>query len=584
MSLVVILIITFACCNLTTWITHNQKALDADSPASITEVPEESTDIIILPTEEPIELVTEDEASVEDAPTLPEVTPEPDMDPDTWDYIRGGDYNMLYTEKEETPKVMPYEVHVNKQMNCITVYKRTKKGTYTKAVKSMVCSAGTDTPLGTFQTSNKYYWKAMIHDVWAQYATRITGQILFHSVPYETHEKDTLITNYYNRLGSTASAGCIRLSVIDAKWLMENCPSGTTVVISNSSDPGPLGKPSALRIPLNCVWDPTDPDTRNPWNSGETTITGVKDRTIERGSKVDFYSGIIAYDIFSNQMSKDNIKITTKLDVSELGEYKVKYSYTDSNGKTVKEKAIYTVVDTTGPTIAGIADTLYTKDVSTITEASILKMITVTDNGYPLNKDEVASITMNPSAISIQAKDEYGNETTKSISIIEDAKPPIIELKKNLEYEYPISEIITEKWAKKRLSKVTDNVDKINTDAVSIQCKPSGWGIKITYTAKDKAGNSTTVKETIAFEKINVEIYSKHLVVDDISDNDELADNISVYSESTGEDVDYSLKVKKEKLETNEDFKIYDVTYHITYKSSAGSKTITKTITAKMPR
>ena len=88
----------------------------------------------------------------------------------------------------------------------------------------------------------------------------------------------------------------------------------------------------------------------------------------------------------------------------------------------------------------------------------------------------------------------------------------------------------------------------------------------------------------MAFEKINVEIYSKHLVVDDISDIDELADNISVYSESTGEDVDYSLKVKKEKLETNEDFKIYDVTYHITYKSSAGSKTITKTITAKMPR
>ena len=89
-------------------------------------------------------------------------------------------------------------------------------------------------------------------------------------------EKDTLISNYYNQLGSTASAGCVRLAVQDAKWIIENCPAGTPVEIYNSPDAGPLGKPSPVRIPSNCTWDPTDPDTRNPWQSDKSAIIGVK--------------------------------------------------------------------------------------------------------------------------------------------------------------------------------------------------------------------------------------------------------------------------------------------------------------------
>ena len=119
--------------------------------------------------------------------------PTPTKDPDTWDYNNNSDVNMVYTEPKDTPDKMPYEIHVNKQMNCITVYKANKKGKYTKPVKAMVCSAGRKTPLGTFNISTKYYWKAMIHEVWAQYATRITGDILFHSVPYDNHEKIRLL-------------------------------------------------------------------------------------------------------------------------------------------------------------------------------------------------------------------------------------------------------------------------------------------------------------------------------------------------------------------------------------------------------
>lgn len=68
--------------------------------------------------------------------------------------------------------------------------------------------------------------------------------------------------------GTSASMGCIRLTVEDAKWIYDNCKSGTTVGFYSSEDPGPLGKPETKIISDNeeCRnWDPTDPADNNPW-------------------------------------------------------------------------------------------------------------------------------------------------------------------------------------------------------------------------------------------------------------------------------------------------------------------------------
>lgn len=163
-----------------------------------------------------------------------------------------------------------YLIKVNRTCNVVTVYSKDSNGEYTVPVKAMVCSVGTggNTPTGTFTTSDKYTWRALYGGVYGQYATRITGHILFHSVPYYTQSKDDLEWEEYNKLGQAASAGCVRLTVADAKWIYDNCKSGTTVIIYDSSDPGPLGKPSAQKISAdspNRGWDPTDPDASNPW-------------------------------------------------------------------------------------------------------------------------------------------------------------------------------------------------------------------------------------------------------------------------------------------------------------------------------
>ncbi len=84
-------------------------------------------------------------------------------------------------------------------------------------------------------------------------------------------ELDSLEYWEYDKLGTYASAGCVRLTVEDAKWIFDNCRNGTLVEFFSSSDVGPLGKPSAKKISSYedylRNWDPTDPHSNNPWKN-----------------------------------------------------------------------------------------------------------------------------------------------------------------------------------------------------------------------------------------------------------------------------------------------------------------------------
>ena len=135
----------------------------------------------------------------------------------------------------------------------------------------MLCSTGTYTPTsGVYRTLAKGNWWPLYGDVFGQYSTHIYDGILFHSVPYlKSGDKSSLEYWAYDQLGQRVSMGCVRLTTIDAKWIYDNCPVGTQVEFYSSSNPGPFGKPTAMKIsdaPDNIRgWDPTDPDSRNPW-------------------------------------------------------------------------------------------------------------------------------------------------------------------------------------------------------------------------------------------------------------------------------------------------------------------------------
>ena len=166
----------------------------------------------------------------------------------------------------------PYYTEVIRNQNTVIVYGLDENNEYTKIIRVMPCSvgrSGQDTPTGTFTTSDKYRWGGLYGGVWGQYSTRIVSDILFHSVPYFSQNPGDLEWEEYNKLGSPASLGCVRMTVRDVKWLYENCPSGMTVKIYDGNLPSGVSKPSAPKIDgtsPNKRWDPTDPDANNPWN------------------------------------------------------------------------------------------------------------------------------------------------------------------------------------------------------------------------------------------------------------------------------------------------------------------------------
>lgn len=321
----------------------------------------------------------------------------------------------------------PYYIMVNRQANCVTVYEQDESGEYTIPMKAMVCSVGVSerTPLGTFRTSDKYTWRYLFGDVYGQYAYRINKNILFHSVPYYTKNKGDLESEEYNKLGEPASLGCIRLSVEDAKWLVDNCPSGTKVTIYDSPDPGPLGKPTPKKIDLNSPykgWDPTDPDEGNPWHSffatsstttttastrGKTTaatkassttrpsstastasssegikINGPSLITINKRQSANIEEAILdQITVTENGKVVDRSRI--KLDVSSLsgqsfGRFTIRCRVTDSQGTTY-EKPFTVLIDLEYPVIGG-----ENKTVTVTSESELLAIIEssiwVTDN------------------------------------------------------------------------------------------------------------------------------------------------------------------------------------------------------------
>lgn len=184
-------------------------------------------------------------------------------------------------EKEIKESKNKYYIKVNNQANVVTIYTKDSEGNYTVPVKAMVCSIGTATPTsGKYKLNGtRYKWHTLFGHtpgtyVYGQYSTAIVGNILFHSVPYTTKgDPSTLEYLEYDKLGTKASAGCIRLTVQDAAWIYNNISNGTIVEFYYDSNPGPLGKPSAQKISGNTTcrgWDPTDSNPASPWRNNNS--------------------------------------------------------------------------------------------------------------------------------------------------------------------------------------------------------------------------------------------------------------------------------------------------------------------------
>ncbi len=470
--------------------------------------------------------------------------------------------------KTEANDNKTYYIKVNKQQNCVTIYEKDKKGNYTVPVKAMVCSVGADTPLGVFKTPAKYRWKLLMGDVWGQYSTRIVRGILFHSVWYYKMDASTLSSTQYNKLGTTASHGCVRLTVEDAKWIYDNCPLGTTVEIYNGKDPGPLGKPAAIKLTAGSGWDPTDPDTKNPYSKKVPVINIAEKKTVAWGAKVDLYAGVKAVSTTGVDIS-GNIKAEGKVDSFTAGNYKVTYTVSDALGKKTSKTVLYTVSPCkVAPVIKGVADSVIGKD-TIIDKAYALKGVSAylstkklasKDIKVTINKTSDSEYTIN---YSIKAENNKTGKAAASVYV--DSTPPILDgmaFKNITKEQLAAGKTAILKLAKEGIT-VGDDYSELTPSDVKITVEPKeDYAYLVHYEVADKAGNIT--KETVQytyFDSIRIEGITNRVDIpsDTAMDDVTALTGIQAYN---SDDTEYTGPIAVS-IWTG-DNKTYEITYTIT--------------------
>lgn len=410
----------------------------------------------------------------------------------------------LNTPSDSTQAASTYQIKVNKQQNCVTIYKLDESGKY-KPIKALICSTGAATKTGTYHLGAKMRWHELMGPCWGQYCSRIYGGVLFHSVWYSSpNNPATLSVSSYNKLGTTASHGCVRLTVAGAKWIYDNIPSGTPVIIYNSSDPGPLGKPEAIKLPYSTGWDPTDIwNPNNPWNKKKPKITGARDQVVDYNADFDVKKGVKAVNTTGFDATH-RIKVSVtyqgesvkKVDTRKPGKYRVTYKVTDE----IDRKAQTTVtIRITGkkpePKISGVED-LYIKSKEAMTKSRVLKNVTVKQAGKVLERKyiKVQFKKLKKDVYRVTYLAQNASEPAKATAkvYIDKQAPKITGVTNNASYPVDAAVTVDEAYARS-LIQVSDNLSQLTPKDVQITITAQGNGYQVVYVVKDQAGNKKKV-------------------------------------------------------------------------------------------
>ena len=182
-------------------------------------------------------------------------------------YVAVGDFSKL-----------PYYIEVDKTNQVVRDYER-GDGTYTHLIRRMVCSTGridSKLPDKLYEMSGaRLKWcRAADGHLYMQYATRIYSSYMFHGVPTDGVGGSRVKADYYRKLGERASGGCIRMLCADAKWIFDNVPNGSFVLVMkgarNPAEYGSVTIPAANQTG-SLIWDPTDDNPANPYYNADYT-------------------------------------------------------------------------------------------------------------------------------------------------------------------------------------------------------------------------------------------------------------------------------------------------------------------------
>lgn len=329
-------------------------------------------------------------------------------------------------EEKKEEKSDNYYIEVNKRLNAVIIYQYSKDKKSKEPIKVFRCCLGQDLPKGKFKTGQKYSWLD-IYQGWHKYNTGIGKGVWIHSTIYKDKYDYSLSKASYNSLGKAPAYGkSILLSAGDAAWIYNNCKEGTEVSIvkGKKKDVLPMSSDPAVTLYKYCGWDPTDPDTNNPYKKikNQKVVKGLSTITVERGHEPDYLGNIIALGKKGNLIT-NKLKYN-KIDYSKVGTYKVTYKYTAKNGTKYKVTQKIKVADTTPPKV-NCSKSLYTLEVKSDnpddvnTEKNVKAIVNMVKAGvstdesvvdievYTLEKEQLR--VDEKAAVVVKAKDPYGN-------------------------------------------------------------------------------------------------------------------------------------------------------------------------------
>ena len=123
-----------------------------------------------------------------------------------------------------------YIVIVDRAAHRVGVFKGSKYNwADAKYYKCCVGKPSTPTISGTYyiKSRGKYFDTGTKGRCW--YFTQINGNYLFHSVIYDRQPSPKKIID--NSMDVAVSHGCVRLDLENAKWIYDNIPKNTKVII-----------------------------------------------------------------------------------------------------------------------------------------------------------------------------------------------------------------------------------------------------------------------------------------------------------------------------------------------------------------
>lgn len=148
-----------------------------------------------------------------------------------------------------------------------TVYGVYSDGTSKPIMSEFVSTAGKGhtTPTGNFKIQGasggrkaKYRTAKMSSGKsYAEYLCRFHGGKCMHGVPYSKRNTSGMVyKGEFNKLGTPRSAGCVRMPIKMARYIYNNCPVGTPVIVlKGKKGDYPMGKPKKYTATKNL--DPT---------------------------------------------------------------------------------------------------------------------------------------------------------------------------------------------------------------------------------------------------------------------------------------------------------------------------------------